>query len=51
MAGEMLRRWLPRCENEALGIDAALDSLATKILLDEIIRVQEPKHTPRNCRQ
>jgi hypothetical protein len=46
VAGEMLRRWLPRCENEALGIDTALNGFAAKIVLDEIIASKSQSTLP-----
>src|ERR1019366_10213761 len=49
--GEMLGRRLPLRENKASWIDAALDGFAAKVVLDEFVRVQEPKHAPRDSHE
>jgi len=51
VTGEMLGRRLPSCENKASRIDPALDGFAAKVVLDEFVRVQEPKHAPRDGRE
>src|ERR1700730_18319995 len=44
LAGEMLRGRQPRREHETVWIDAPRVGFVTKIVLDEIVCVQQPKH-------